>query len=125
MGDLAGKKIQSSKIGHLSATVVGWSSWEEATLGPEGCGMGFGMLISKGTIEFIRQGRDAWERSGIVLDQLPPKVLCCASLWGFVGQAFVSIEEVSSNGPLAFVDTSMAKHLARGTVSPWTAWPAE
>lgn len=104
----------------LAAEVVGWESWAEATTDAEGRRLGFAILISNGSVEFIRQEENAWERSGIVLDKLPGKLRCCAGLMGFVGQAFISIEEVRVNESLDCLD-KWAKNMVVGKVSPWTA----
>lgn len=80
-----------------SADAKRWQSLEDATADPGACQFEVGMLISHGTLEFFRQRPDGWESSGVVWDQLPAKVLCCAFLFGCVGQAFVSVEEVFVN----------------------------
>mmetsp|Transcript_45934 Transcript_45934/g.73309 ORF Transcript_45934/g.73309 Transcript_45934/m.73309 type:complete len:221 (+) Transcript_45934:3-665(+) len=107
----------------LAAEVLGWESWAEATAESEGCRAGFGMLLSNGSIEFIRQEKDSWKRSGVVLDQLPEKVRCCAGLMGFVGQTFISVEEVCVNESQHCLD-DWAKGAVVGKISEWTALPS-
>jgi len=98
-----------------------WNTWEHATVEPDGFSMGVGMLISNGTLEFIRQGPDVVERSGIVWDKLPAEVVCCAFLFGFVGQAFISLEEVLVNEVPDIIHMESTVH---GKVFPWLPWLA-
>jgi len=133
------KKIQGSLPvqGTISprswcADVVGWQSGESATRGRLRASIEIGMLISNGTLEFMREGPDGWERSGVVWDQLPAKILCCAFLFNFVGEAIVSIEEVRVNNlprvldqpscpPSTLEETVLCTQC--GKLSSWTGWP--
>jgi hypothetical protein len=102
-----------------SANVRGWESREDGVQGAEPFPLGVGMLISKGTLEFIRQGRDGlFESTGVVWKNLPPKVLCCAFLHKFVGQAAVSVEEVNVNG---LPQCIREQGIRRCTLSSWSA----
>lgn len=101
-----------------SAEVDGWESWEAASQDSEGSSTGIGMLISNGTLEFFRQGMERWESSGVVWDQLPAKILCCAFLSDFVGNAIVSIEQVRLNDPSSCVQM---EGIVRAKLTPWTA----
>lgn len=106
-----------------TAEVIGWESFEDALKDAKGSVeyvTWFGMLISKGTLQFIRQVPGRWESSGVVCDRLPAKVLCCAFLFSFVGQAFVSVEDVCVNG----LPSCIQRHgTVCGRMSCWTAWP--
>lgn len=133
-----------------TAEVVDWQPLDDETIGPDPVRIEIGMLISKGTLEFIRKGPDGWQRSGIVWDSLPEKVLCCAFLFHFVGQATVSVERISacsqwmrlaalnevnaacSQGtqPVCTPVKDVPAHcsqwkqrVASGRVTSWTPWP--
>jgi len=116
-GDLP-KEGTSSKT-YWTAEVVGWDSCEEAAKDSDDYPVGFGMLISNGTLEFIRQGPDTIESSGVVWDQLPARVVCCASLFDFVGEAHVSLEEVVANELPSCIQN---RSFDCGKVSPWSMW---
>lgn len=103
-----------------STKVLGWQSGERATLGEQRHAIEAGMIISNGTLQFIRKGPEGWECSGIVWDQLPEKVICCAFLFEFVGQAIVSIEEFHVN---ELPCCSQLHGNSCGKVSSWKAWP--
>jgi len=118
LGDLPEQGVSSQRS--WTNGVVGWESWEEAATDSDGFSMGCGMLISNGTLEFIRQGPDAWERSGVVWDQLPAKVACCAFLFSFVGEACVTLEELLVN---ELPSCTQMQSTVRGKVSSWIAWP--
>jgi len=118
LGDLPEKEPNSPKT--WSADVIGWRSWEDQTLCCHGSSIGIGMLISNGTLEFIRQGQDGWECSGMIQDHLPPKILCCAFMNGFVGDATVSTEEVSHQCPCCAKEEECS---VKGRLSSWEAWP--
>jgi len=117
MGDLP-KEGTSSKT-CWTAQVVGWDSCEKAANDSDDFPVGFGMLISNGTLEFIRQGPHIRESSGVVLDQLPARVVCCASLFNFVGEACVTLEEVVSNELPSCIQNRI---FDCGKVSPWSMW---
>lgn len=106
------------------ADVVGWQSGESATRGRLRASIEIGVLISNGTLEFVREGPNGWERSGVVWDRLPAKVLCAAFLFDFVGQAIASIEEVHVNElPRILHKTSRTVGIPRGKLSSWIGWP--
>jgi len=103
-----------------SSEVVGWQSGESATQGDQRHAIEIGMLISKGTLQFIRKGPEGWECSGVVWDRLPAKVICCAFLFEFVGQAIVSIEEFHGN---ELPSCRQLQCTVCGKLSSWKAWP--
>lgn len=110
------------------AEVSGWESGEEATVDDQSCAIEMGMLISNGSLQFIRKGPEGWQRSGVVWDRLPAKILCCAFLFDFVGEAMVSIEKVHVQElPKCFqkfmqeTDRDLS---ARGKLSTWKGWPS-
>lgn len=97
-----------------------WQTWAHETAESDGFSVGVGMLISNGTLEFIRQMEplrsDVVERSGVVWDNLPAEVVCCAFLFGFVGQALISLEEFLVNEVPDIIHTESTVH---GKVFPW------
>jgi hypothetical protein len=99
---------------------IDWESGEEATWGRQRASIEIGMLISNGTLEFIRSGPTGWERSGVVHDSLPAKVVCCSFLYEFVGEAIVSFENLYIN-ELPMVCTEPKKSQNRAL--QWSAWP--
>jgi len=103
-----------------TAEVIGWQSGEGATQGERRSSIEIGMLISNGTLEFIRRGPNGWESSGVVWEQLPAKILCCAFLFDFVGQAIVAMEEVRVSKLPSYAETQCTRC---GKLSSWTAWP--
>jgi hypothetical protein len=116
-------KQQGSLRMHQSSSwhahVEGWDSWIEDAEDCEEASAGVGMLIMNGTLQFIRQGDDNWESSGVVCDRLPPKIVCCAFFAGFVGEAVVSVKQVLMDKiPRCFTDKA---NLVQGQVSSWTA----
>jgi len=117
--DPSGKDTTSKRV--WTAEVIGWPSGSasnmENLVASGRLSVGVGLLISNGTLEFIQSGFG----SGIVCEQLPAKVLCCACLFNFVGQAFVSIEEVRVLEPS--VCTQMRGKIDHGELSPWTECP--
>lgn len=123
-GELPEQGTSSQK--NWSADVIGWESCDPAAVDPEafsrGMGMltGMGMIIDNGTLEFVRQGRERFERSGVVWDRLPAKVACCAFLQNFAGQAFVSLQEVRVN---ELPRCTQLPSTFCGKMSSWTAWP--
>mmetsp|Transcript_69428 Transcript_69428/g.137274 ORF Transcript_69428/g.137274 Transcript_69428/m.137274 type:complete len:309 (-) Transcript_69428:5-931(-) len=100
--------------------VMEWQTWAHETAESDGFSVGVGMLISNGTLEFIRQMEplrsDVVERSGVVWDNLPAEVVCCAFLFGFVGQALISLEEFLVNEVPDIIHTESTVH---GKVFPW------
>jgi len=111
-----------STLKNWSSEVLGWESWDEAATDPEGFSVGIGMVISNGTLEFIRQGRDASESSGVVWNQLPATVVCCAFFSSFVGQVFVSLEELLVN---ELPSCAQMPGTVRSKVTSWEACPAK
>lgn len=114
--------MNPSTLRSWSTEVVGWESCGDAAADPEGFSMGLGMLISNGTLEFMRQGSNAWESSGIVWDRLPATVVCGAFLYNFVGAAYVSLEQLLVN-ELPYC--KQMKNTVCGKVSSWIAWEPE
>lgn len=105
-----------------SADVRGWRSLEEEAMGSEGSSIGLGMIIQHGKVEFIRQGAEGWERSGVITDHLPRQILCCAFLVDFIGETTVTIEEVVRKRSCCAGNWPCSVH---GELSPWTAYPPE
>lgn len=83
-----------------------------------------GMQIQHGTLEYILQGPDFCESTGVVCDQLPSKVLCCAFLCDYVGEASVFIEEFRVN-ETPFKHTWRTNHVKSLDVTPWSAHPCD
>jgi hypothetical protein len=120
LGDFSGQETIPPRS--WSADVIGWQSAEDATQGDHHASIEIVILISNGTLEFIREGPHGWERSGVVWDRLPAKILCCVFLFEYVGQAIVSIEEVS---PITLDHIAQTRCNKCGKLSCWTAWPSE
>lgn len=111
------KRMSSPKS--WSAEVLGWHPLGVA----DGASIDIGMLISDGTLEFLRTGPYGWEHSGVVWDGLPEKVLCCAFLSKFVGTVKVRVERVLLHD---CPRTNIANHCDLcGELSPWAVWPTE
>lgn len=105
-----------------TAEVKGWESFEDELADvkhPAKYVTWFGVLISNGTLQFLRQVPNGWQSSGVVCDALPPRVLCSAFLFSFVGQAFVSVEEVCNEIP----ECIQRYKTGCGKISSWTRWP--
>lgn len=101
-----------------SADVLGW----EPVCSEIGAAVDVGMLISDGTLEFVRTGPYGYECSGVVWDRLPEKIVCCAFLSGFVGAASVLVQKVCTkhlDGYNLPQDCDLC-----GELSPWAPWPA-
>lgn len=97
-----------------SADLIGWDNGIDFP----GFYQGFiGMQIQHGTLEYIRPGREEWESTGVVWDKLPSKVIPCAFMSCFAGQAVIMGEVVCVNG--APLKEQSHKNIMKRT--PWKA----
>lgn len=103
-----------------TAEVISWESGESSCMGRRRASIEVGMIISNGTLEYVRHGPAGWESSGVVWNKLPAKILCCVFLFDFVGEAIVSVEETCSNRLPTSAQTQCS---ASGRLSSWTSWP--
>jgi hypothetical protein len=98
-------------------TTLNWETYEALTLGSERFSIWSGLLISGGTLEFFRKGPLGLERSGTICECLPSKVLCCAFMFDFCGEAQVSAEVCLDDFPEV---CSCSKGVE---LVDWNPWP--
>jgi len=119
---MRGKQIRPPTC--LRAEVLGWGGAGEVPGIPDVFANWIGIQIQHGTLEYIRQGPDCWESTGVVCDQLPAKVLFCAFSSGYVGEAWVTVEEFCVN-ETPFQNTWRANDVKTLEVTPWFSYPCD
>merc|ERR1712050_325931 len=72
-------------------TTLDWELYHAPPFSPKRGPCRSGLMISSGTLEFFLSGPSGLDRSGTICECLPPKVLGCAFLLDFVGEASVCI----------------------------------
>jgi hypothetical protein len=102
-------------------TTLDWESYEALARGPDRVSIWSAVLISGGKLEFYRRkGPRGLERSGTICECLPSKVLCCAFLNEFVGEAVIFVGKVHLHLPDACTCTQSSDGVE---LSAWTPWP--
>lgn len=121
-GDIIGAGEDAAKAGEHRRTFSGSLPW------PEICDpcrrwnepISAGIYVHDGQLTLYRVGGGEWHSSGVVMDNLPPRVSPCMFMSSFVGYAHVRFVNLWRSPPEVCPHCDATGH---GLPSGWSAWP--